>query len=106
MPQGAGLSGIMDWVFSGLAAVDMTSDAVLVSLGSRMILTPLNKDVGLLNDMAVNYFPGEVRENLSIDMVFDTDAGDFAELYTPEYINTVDHASVPNHRFCAKVACR
>lgn len=71
-----------------------------------MIRTPLNKDVGLLNDMAVNYFPGEGRQILSVDMVFDAGAGDLAELYTPDYINTVDHMSVPNHRFCAKVACR
>lgn len=105
-PKDAGLSDITDWVFLGLAAVNVPSEAALASLGSPMILTPVNEDVGLLNDMAVNFFPSEVRECFRIDMTLDADAGDLAELYTPEYVNTIDHASVLSHRFCAKVACR
>jgi len=63
--------GMMAWVFPDFAAVDATDADASSALGKRMILTPLNRDVAVLNNMAIDLFPGDMREYLSMDTVVD-----------------------------------
>jgi len=63
--------GMMAWVFPDFTAVDATDEDASSALGKRMILTPLNRDVAVLNNMAIDLFPGDMREYLSMDTVVD-----------------------------------
>jgi len=67
-----------------------------------MIPTTLNKEVLDLNEFAIDHFPGEARTYYSIDTVTDEDM-ELAEVYTTEFLNTIDHSSVSTHTMVLKV---
>jgi len=93
---------LLNSVFPEMSTVNPTNSADLDAMRERMILTTLNKDVLDLNELAIDQFPGEARTYYSIDTVTDEDM-ELAEVYTTEFLNTIDHSSVPTHAMVLKV---
>ncbi|OSX74863.1 hypothetical protein BU14_0263s0001 [Porphyra umbilicalis] len=102
LPKGSGMQELLNSVFPEMSTVNPTNAAALDAMGERMILTTLNKDVLDLNELAIDQFPGQARTYYSIDTVSDEDM-ELAEVYTTEFLNTIDHSSVPTHAMVLKV---
>jgi len=96
LPKGSGMQELLNSVFPEMSTVNPTNALALDGMGERMIPTTLNKDVLDLNELAIDQFPGEARTYCSIDTVTDEDM-ELAEVYTTEFLNTIDHCSVPTH---------
>ena len=102
LPKGNGMQELLNSVFPDMSTVNPTNAAALDAMGERMILTTLNKDILDLNELAIDQFPDEARTYYSIDTVSDEDM-ELAEVYTTEFLNTIDHSSVPTHAMVLKV---
>ena len=88
---------IIDHVYPDLNASESTAD-----IEGSAILTPLNKDVDTLNELAMN----RVRTNLKILPSHDSvvDNGDGAsELYSEEFLNRCNASGLPVHALKLKV---
>ncbi|CAK8563086.1 unnamed protein product [Lathyrus sativus] len=65
----------------------------------RVILTPKNCDVHMLNDMIIDKFPGDENILLSFDEV----EGDTHNLYQQEYLHTIAPRALPPHILKIKI---
>ncbi|XP_050916434.1 uncharacterized protein LOC127131565 [Lathyrus oleraceus] len=65
----------------------------------RVILTPKNCDVHMLNEMIINKFP----EDEHIFLCFDEVEGDTHNLYQQEYSHTIAHDTLPPHILKIKI---
>jgi len=102
LQKGSGMQELLNSVFPEIRTVHPTNTAALDATGERMILTTLNKDILDLNELAIDQFPSEARTYYSIDTVIDEDM-EPAEVYSTEFLNTLDQSSVPTHAIVLKV---
>jgi len=65
----------------------------ILSGSHNHILTQKNEDVEKLNDIIINYFPGEQHNLLSFDEV----EGDTHHLYQQEYLHSIVLGGKPPH---------
>jgi len=66
-------------------------------LSSRMVLTPLNEDVKMINRQALELFPGEGVQSVGINQLLDAEEdGEWGAVATTEFMDSVDHASIPD----------
>jgi len=93
---------MLNFVFPEVNTVNSTNAVALDSIEDHMILTTLNKEVLDFNELAIDQFPGEARTYYSIDTVTDEDM-ELAEVYTTEFLNTIDHSSESTHTMVLKV---
>ena len=70
----------------------------------KTILTPLNKDVQMINDTVLDSFPGEAREFNSFDAIPPGEVHN-ASLYPTEFLNSINTASLPLHKLRLKIGC-
>ncbi|XP_010412531.1 PREDICTED: ATP-dependent DNA helicase PIF1-like [Camelina sativa] len=73
-------------------------------LTERAILTPRNETLLELNDYQLSKVEGEIKEYLSSDSIQTELAptGDWNNLYTVEYLNSLEFSCLPNHRLRLK----
>jgi len=67
---------------------------------TRAILTPKNKDVDFINDLASKLFPGISQTYLSADSVT---CEKQRRRYPIEFLNNIISAAVPPHKLCLKI---
>ncbi|XP_078440851.1 uncharacterized protein LOC144710884 [Wolffia australiana] len=70
----------------------------------KTILTPLNDDVVKVNNMVLDLFPREVMEYFSFEAI---PLGEVKNksLYSTEFLDTIDHATMPLHKVQIKIRC-
>ena len=88
---------IVDHVYPNLGASETNAD-----VDGSAILTPLNKDVDFLNELAMNRVRGNSNTLYSIDSVVDNGAGQ-SEFYSEEFLNNVNVSGLPVHKLKLKV---
>ncbi|DAZ99849.1 TPA: hypothetical protein N0F65_008592 [Lagenidium giganteum] len=71
---------------------------------SHAILTPLNKDVKVINDQVLDRMPGQVQTYQSIDSIPPGEVQNQA-LYPAEYLNSIDTATLPLSSLRLKIGC-
>ncbi|WOG83732.1 hypothetical protein DCAR_0102910 [Daucus carota subsp. sativus] len=71
----------------------------------RAILTPLNEDVDLINKEVMKRFTGQSKIYRSVDSVCKSTVNyeSMESMYTPEYLNSLRIAGVPNHQLELKI---
>jgi len=60
-----------------------------------MALTVLNEDVAKTNKEALDLFPGDPVQSISVNKLEEGEEWDWGDLATPEFMDSVDHASIP-----------
>jgi len=66
-------------------------------LSACMVLTPQNEDVKMINHQALELFPGEGVQSVGVNQLVDAEEdGEWGEVATTEFIDSVDHASIPD----------
>jgi len=66
-------------------------------LSGRMVLAPLNEDVKSINRQALQLFPVEGVPLVSVNKLVDAEEdGEWGEVATTEFMDSVDHASIPD----------
>ena len=86
------------WCYPDIANIDGPD------VGAKAILTPKNKDVDYLNNMAIDMMLGEAFLAYSTDSIDNDDSGNASTLYPSEFINSIDNASLPPpHKLQLKV---
>lgn len=88
---------IVDHVYPNLATTGTTAN-----IEGSAILTPLNKDVDTLNELAMARLAGELKTLHSNDSVVDN-GGEETELYSEEYLNRINVSGLPVHKLQLKV---
>ncbi|XP_019090719.1 PREDICTED: uncharacterized protein LOC109128518 [Camelina sativa] len=73
-------------------------------LTERAILTPRNETVREINEYQLSMVPGDSKEYLSSDSLQTELAprGDWSNLYTVEYLNSLDFPGLPIQEICLK----
>jgi len=71
----------------------------------RAILTPKNATVEEINDYVMSLIPGEEKTYLSCDSPLSTNSAASRpdDIHTPEFLNTINASSIPNHKIKLKV---
>ena len=69
------------------------------------ILATKNIDVDFINREAIQRFPGEAVDLLSVDSVGKEDNAEDISMYPIEFLNTIEVAGVPKHKLTLKVGC-
>ncbi|XP_071740490.1 uncharacterized protein [Rutidosis leptorrhynchoides] len=71
----------------------------------RAILAPTHDDVNVINDRMMNFLDGEEQVFLSSDSICQSekDAGFNNELYTSDFLNSIQVSGLPKHRLILKV---
>ena len=69
----------------------------------KAILTPKNKDVEYLNNLAIDMMHGNLCELFSTDSIANDDEGNMSTLYPVEFVNSINNASLPPHLLKIKV---
>ena len=79
-------------------------DYSVESLSGKAILAATNTNVRAINRALINIFRphDQVFEYISVD---ETSTDEAALMYPVEYLNTIDHSSLPPHRLILKVGC-
>ncbi|XP_024010402.1 ATP-dependent DNA helicase pfh1-like [Eutrema salsugineum] len=75
------------------------------NLTETAILTPKNETVDEINAYILSQVQGHVKEYLSSDSIgkADTKGRDYAALYPPEYLNSLDFPGLPKHKLSLKI---
>ena len=73
------------------------------SLEEIAILSPTNKDVDYLNDIALHMMQGQAFESCGTSSIANDDSGNAAILYPTEFLNSVYNGSLPPHKLILKV---
>ncbi len=89
--RGSNPKAIVDHVYPNLGTENATAD-----IEGSAILTPMNKDVDFINELAMNQLSGKLRVLKSKDSVVDNGGGE-SELYTEEILNKCNVAGLPVH---------
>lgn len=63
----------------------------------RAILTPLNDDVSIINNIMLSKFKGKSTIYLSADSIIDENNDQSANLYPTEFLNTIKTSGIPDH---------
>jgi hypothetical protein len=92
------LSSFVDWCFPNL---ERNADII----GDKAILTPLNKDAHILNDIALHKMNGNEVIFKSIDSVLCEDSSNEVVNYPVEYLNTLSLSGFPEHILKLKIGC-
>jgi len=101
---GKGIKDLLLSTFPDLESVNPTSPQECVDkLNGRMVLTVLNEDVAKINKEALDLFPGDPVQSISVNKLVEGEEGDRGDLATPEFMDSVDHASIPEHILTQKV---
>ena len=90
--------GLINSVFQNLGNYQHNQDCIT----NGAIYTPLNKDMTSINDHCLNKFPGEMKEYLSADTIWEDD---HQEAVPTEYLNMMTPSGLPDHSLKLKVNC-
>ena len=88
---------IIDHVYPNLRASETPAN-----VEGSAILTPLNKDVDFLNELAMERVRGNTKTLYSIDSVVDNGDGQ-SEFYSEEFLNNINVSGLPVHKLKLKV---
>jgi hypothetical protein len=90
------LPDLIKWVYPDIhtQSIDVTKKAVL---------TPKNKHVDIINDMAIKMMQGETISFFSTDSINENNPS--ASHFTTEYLNTISDAALPPHHLQLKIGC-
>ncbi|XP_028764313.1 uncharacterized protein LOC114722452 [Neltuma alba] len=74
-------------------------------LTERAILAPTTDVVDQINDYMLSLLPGDPVQYLSSDSISSTDqdSSSFEDLYSPEFLNTINCSGMPPHKLSLKV---
>jgi hypothetical protein len=86
------VNDLVQWVFGDLA--NDPSTRTKERLKGRAILTPLNANVDIVNDIATKLFPGFAHQYLSVDTVEEEEQ---AHMFPPEFLNSLNPQGMPGH---------
>lgn len=102
-PSDDPISTIVDEIYPNL----LHNSQYLEFFRSRAILAPTNDIVDSINDHIMKSLPGEEKEYLSSDSVCIDEAHneDNADIFSPEFLNTVRVPGMPNHSIKLKKGC-
>ncbi|OSX74278.1 hypothetical protein BU14_0297s0005 [Porphyra umbilicalis] len=95
---GKGVRDLLLATFPDIETIDPANPQDCVDkLSGRMVLTPLNEDVKMINRQALELFPGEVVQSVRVNQLVDAEEdGEWGEVATTEFMDSVDHASIPD----------
>ena len=82
--------------------VERMDPGAMAYLTDRVILTPLNSDVDEINAEVLRRLPGDFHDYRSIDTV-DSSEDMQQDLYTVEFLNTINVSGIPAHRLRLKL---
>ncbi|XP_012841489.1 PREDICTED: uncharacterized protein LOC105961772 [Erythranthe guttata] len=94
-------SELLQFVYPDLLSNIFTPDY----FQGRAILGPTNESVDFINDYLSSLIPGEEKEYLSSDSICKDEATSEvnAEIYSPEFLNTIKCSGLPSHKLRLKV---
>ena len=95
---GKGVRDLLLATFPDIETIDPANPQDCVDkLSGRMVLTPLNEDVKMINRQALELFPGEGVQSVGVNQLVDAEEdGEWGEVATTEFMDSVDHASIPD----------
>ncbi len=91
------LSSFVDWCFPNL---ERNADII----GDKAILTPLNKNAHILNDIALHKMNDNEVIFKSIDSLCEDSSNEVVN-YPVEYLNTLSLSGFPEHILKLKIGC-
>ena len=81
---------------------DLNDPEAMRNVEGSAILTPMNKDVDILNELAMKRLRGDLKVLYSNDSVVDNGDGQ-SEFYSEEFLNNTNVSGLPVHRLKLKV---
>ncbi|PIA58920.1 hypothetical protein AQUCO_00400047v1 [Aquilegia coerulea] len=97
----------MDLLFKVYPNLNVEEVATETYLQERSILSARNDDVATLNELAINYFPGELHEYLAADKAIEDDQPieNRGNSISNENMQALDPPSLPPFKLQLKVGC-